>query len=140
MAVGVKELILCAFLLVLGILMTILAATVLDNKNALVLLPLMFYIAGPMPMVLCGRAKPRQDFMMDGETNFAEAFANFSNFMTGALTTSGPCLALVLYHIGTISGGALLLSFASAAFLCGAMGVIYHALKKPSEDENDFGY
>lgn len=137
MAVGAKELIAGAFLFVLSIMCTVFGCTLVKDKNAYVLLPLMFYIFTPLPLFLCGTFKGSNTTFdpYSGGSNRTSMFANFGHFITGLFGASGPSMALVLAHTGTIGMPAMWLSLGSAALLAMAAGVVFWSvIRKPTED------
>ena len=137
MAIGVKELLGSAFLLVLSIMCTVFACTIVHgHKNAIVLLPLMFYIFGPLPMLLCG-VKPQSDSFM-GDNDASSTFTNIGHWLTGAFGVSGPCCALILYHTAQINQAALFLSLGSAILLIAAAGLLVHGMMAESQDDLGF--
>jgi hypothetical protein len=126
---AVRDLVISALLLVLALMLTILACTVLEDHNAYPLLPLMFYLFVPVPMWLCA---PRQSSFSTG----ASGLQNLGCFLIGIFAASGPSITVVLYHTGFMSLGAMLMSFGSAFLLGSAGAFLGHSFKK----QDDLGF
>lgn len=126
-----QTLIVSALSLVLGVLFIVLGSTVVENHNALPLLCLIFYVFAPVPFFLCGFAHRDSDF-----SSRRSFFQLIGLFIGGAFTASGPCLALVLYHVGSISRSAMLLTLASGlCFLISAKFLLGSSAQDESDDD-----
>ncbi|KAH9599477.1 Vacuolar protein sorting 55 [Trypanosoma melophagium] len=123
-----RALVLAAALLVLAILFAILACTVVVDRNARPLLPLLFSLLTPLPLVLCGR--PHGGFTDESLLDVV------GPFLGGALAVAGPALTCVLYHTGSIVFAAFLLSIASEAFLASTACVLASA--SPSDESREY--
>ena len=73
--------------------------------------------------------------MFDDEQPKENALVRGGQFFSGMFAACGPCLILVLWHLGNITGAAAGLGFGSGVFLIGAVAVIAVAAKKGNEDE-----
>ncbi|ORC89626.1 uncharacterized protein TM35_000111600 [Trypanosoma theileri] len=124
-----RALVFAAALLVLSVLFAILACTVVVDRNARPLLPLMFSLLTPLPLVLCGRS--HGSFVEESLLDVVGLF------LGGALAVAGPALSCVLYHTGSIVFGAFILSIASEAFLAATACVLVFASPSESSDEYD---
>ncbi|KEG07716.1 hypothetical protein DQ04_09011050 [Trypanosoma grayi] len=125
-----RALVFAAMLLVVAFLLAILACTAVAEKNARPLLPLMLSLITPLPFLLCGR--PQGSFTEES------LFDGAGLFLGGALAVSGPALSCVLYHTGSITTGAFLLSLGSEVFLAATAGVLTFASPSETSDEYDF--
>ena len=134
MAVQIGQLLGAAFLLVLAIMLTVFAITLVpEPRNALMIMALIFYLFSPVPYALCGiERRGGFDFMGGGQQS---PLVPISHFLTGMFFTSGPCTALVLYHTGNNSWQSMLLSFGSGVLLVAAVLVIVKGSQQSSEDE-----
>lgn len=128
---GVRELLVSAFLMVLSMMLTVFACTLIKGKNAWPLLPMMFYFFTPVPFFLCVKRGGNESIL--GGDNRADAFTNFGHFIAGMTCAAGPSMSFVLYHTGAINTAALLMSLGSAVLLAAAVGVIYAMAPKKSE-------
>lgn len=129
---AVRELLLAAFLLVLAIMLTVFACTLIQDHNAYPLLPLMFYAFTPVPAFLCIRKSGSGGFSSGGSSS---AFDNMGHFFLGLFATSGPCMAAVLYHTEKMTLDAMLMCFGTAVLLAGSGYVLHRSLS--SSREND---
>ena len=66
------------------------------------------------------------------------ALVRGGQFFSGMFGACGPCLVLVLWHVGKITGAAAGLAFGSGVFLIGAVAIIALAARKSSEDTGEF--
>ena len=134
MALGIRELLIAAFLLVMSIMVTIFACTLVTEKNAFPLLPMLFYIFAPVPFFLCGVKK--QAGFMDG--GGSEMMTNLSHFFTGMFAAGGPAMTMVLWHTDTIGWPAMLLSLGSAVLLVASVCVIHFGHHGVRSDDSGF--
>ncbi len=125
MALGIRELLIAAFLLVMSIMVTIFACTLVTDGNGYPMLPLMFYLFTPVPFFLCGNKKPSSGDGFFTGSNYGETFYSLSHFLVGMFGASGPSVTLVLLHTEMIGWPAMLLSFGSAFLLVAAVCVIH---------------
>jgi hypothetical protein len=133
MAVGMKELIFLAFMLVLGVLTTIFACTLVQPHNAWPLVPLLCYLFAPVPAFLCSSSSSSESAAFMGD-NSSSTFENFSHFLIGVTVASGPSIAIMLYHVGAIADGQLFLSLGSGSlFGIGVAYVIYKSNERPAD-------
>jgi hypothetical protein len=134
MAVQIQQLLGAAFLIVLAIMLTVFACTIIpDPKNPLIVLGLVFYMFAPVPFALCG-LQQQQGFTMLG--NQESPLLPISHFLTGMFFTAGPCLAVVLYHTGSVSATAMGMSFGSGALLLCAVYVLMKG-SAPRDESQD---
>lgn len=125
---AIRELLVAAFLLTMGLMVTILACTIIPNHNAYPLLPLMFYAFTPIPALLCLR-KSNSGFGSSGPSTME----NLGNFMFGVFAASGPAITLVLYHTDYMTLTAMFMCFITA-ILIGASGYVLGKSMKTSDD------
>jgi ABC-type multidrug transport system permease subunit len=134
MAAQIQHLIGSAFLLVLAIMCTVFACTIIEGaKNPLIVLALVFYIFSPIPYFICGGTKGNNDVFASGQES---PLVPISHFLSGMFFTAGPCTAIVLYHAGQVSGGSMGLSLASGALLVAAVGVMIKGMAPANENED----
>ncbi len=134
MPLRMQELVGAAFLLVLAIMLTVFACTLIPGeKNTLIIMALVFYLFSPIPFALCGSMPQQNDFMSAGG-NQEHPLVAIGHFLTGMFFAAGPCTALVLYHTENISAEAMLMSFGSGVFVVAAVFVILRAVAKPPEE------
>lgn len=133
--VGIHDLMLSAFCVILGIMLTVFACTLIQPpRDPIVVMALVFYIFSPVPYFLCGaQGSQPQGFMNSGPSPLVP----ISHWLTGAFFAAGPCSALVLYHIGRISMGAFFLSLGSGVMLVLAVMVLIRATRR-SQTEDEF--
>eukprot|EP00760_Papus_ankaliazontas_P025201 PhM_4_TR2499/c0_g1_i1/m.89735 len=124
-----REIAVLAFLVVLSILMSILACTVVSDANAFPIMVLALYIFSPLPLFLCGQQRSESVFDEGGVD-----LVNVSHFLFGAFAAAGPACLVVLSHLGKISVGAALLSASSFVFLCITVGAALHFKNKADDD------
>lgn len=123
-----QPLLLSAFTLVVGMLLIVLASTVVQGHNGWPLLCLTFYAFSPVPFFLCGW----------GSTDYTHRLSLFrmlGAFIGGACVASGPGLALMLYHLGSISRSALLLTLASGCCFLGSAWILLSSSSEESDDD-----
>ena len=132
---GIKELLAAAFLLVMSIMVTIFACTLVKDSNAYPMAPLMFYIFAPVPFFLCGVPKPDNGGgFMGGGQSAGSLMTSISHFLVGLFAAGGPSMSFVLYHTALIGWPALLLSLLSAVLLVGSCAVIHFSHQAGRED------
>jgi hypothetical protein len=132
---GIKELLVAAFLLTMSIMVTIFACTLVADSNAYPMAPLMFYIFAPVPFFLCGVPKRDDGGFMGGSGQSAGGMmANVSHFLTGLFAAGGPSMSLVLYHTELIGWPALVMSLLSAFLLVCSCAVVHFSHQAGRED------
>lgn len=102
---------------VTGLVFIVFGSTVVEGHNTWPLLCLIFYVVAPIPFFLCGGAR---------HSGGSTWFPLVGLFLGALLASSGPGLALLLYHIGSIRLTALLLTLASGlCFLISARSICF---------------
>jgi hypothetical protein len=127
---AIRELIVAAFLLVVAIMLTIFACTLIDDHNAYPLVPLVFYAFIPVPAILCITKQSTTGFGSSG----GSSMDNIGHFLLGLFSAAGPCMTLVLYHTDKMTLTAMFLCFGTAFFL-GASGLMLK--RSMRERDND---
>ncbi len=140
MAVGPFELGACAFCVILSIMLIIFACTIIpEPRDPIIVLALVFYLFTPLPYGLCvmlpANKSNSDSFMFDDDQPKENALVRGGQFFSGMFAACGPCLILVLWHLGSITGAAAGLGFGSGVFLIGAVAVIAVAAKNNNDDE-----
>lgn len=137
MAVTIVQLLGSAFLLVLAIMLTVFACTLIpEPRNPLIVMALVYYMFSPVPYALCGIDNSGGGGGAFLSTGQQSPLLPISHFLSGMFFTAGPCTALVLYHTGNVSQGAMWLSFGSGALLVAAVLVMLKPTRSSSEDED----
>lgn len=132
MGIGVRELLGCTFLLVLSLLLTILACTVIPDHNAWPLLPWLFYFFVPIPAVACLRKQ--NDSLFNSESDVRGVLHNLGLFFVGVFAASGPCMIFVQYHTDMTTLVAMFMSLGSTILLAAAGGVLAWS-SRPRQDD-----
>ncbi|RHW73751.1 Vacuolar protein sorting 55 [Trypanosoma brucei equiperdum] len=122
-------LVLSASLVVVAVVLSILACTVVAGSNVLPLFSLLLSFITPLPFLFFWRSE--STFDDDGEIN------GFVVFLSGALAVSAPSLSIVLYHTGYSSLGAFLLSLGSQVTLLGAAAFLQSGERQDEEGNYD---
>eukprot|EP00796_Vickermania_ingenoplastis_P009276 gene9276-6521_t len=121
-----EPLILSALCLVIGVLLIVVASTVVEGHNGWPLLCLIFYVFAPIPFFLCGGASHGRGRIT--------LFKMIGLFIGGCCASVGPLMALVLYHLGSMTGKALCFTLLSGVcFLINASFL----LASTREDDSD---
>lgn len=127
---AIRELIVAALLLVVAVMLTVFACTIISDHNAYPLLPLMFYAFTPVPLFLCIKSQSASSgFGSSGSS----AFDNVGHFLVGLFAASGPAMSVVLYHTDKMTLSAMLLCFGTAVFLAASSFVLGKSLRRQSE-------
>ena len=129
MSLKTRELFILAFLVIIAVLLSVFACTLVPGANAYPLMIMALYLFSPLPLFLCGQQ--REELFTDGG---GANLANIAHFLFGVFFASGPALAFVLFHLGTMGLGALLLSLSSFVFLCGSIAAGVKFSKNNSDD------
>jgi hypothetical protein len=138
MPVQIGQLLGSAFLLVLAIMLTVFAITLVpEPRNALMIMALIFYLFSPVPYALCGIERRAGFDFMGGGSSQQSVLVPISHFLTGMFFTAGPCTALVLYHTGNNSWQSMILSFGSGVLLVAAVVLIIKG-NTASNDDDEF--
>lgn len=127
---AIRELIVAAFLLVVAIMLTIFACTLIDDHNAYPLVPLVFYVFIPVPALLCITKQSTTGFGSSGGT----PMDNMGHFLLGMFAAAGPAMTLVLYHTDKMTLSAMLLCFGTAAFLAASAVVLKRSMRDRDSD------
>jgi uncharacterized membrane protein YjdF len=127
---AIRELILAAFLLVIAIMLTVFACTLITDHNAYPLIPLVFYAFIPVPAWLCITKSSTTGFGSNGGT----PMDNMGHFLLGLFAAAGPCMTLVLYHTDKMTLSAMLLCFGTAIFAAASALVLKRSMRERDSD------